>query len=222
VWRSGLDHLSVGCPWTSSSADGSGCHYEVLSDPITNASLKRCEHPGVLGTRKKPSAGRCCRIKMSVALRTLVRARWSDHGVALRGVTGGTVAGRKTVTRQTIIGEKGIALIERRCLEMGYLFHPRRVDHGIDGHIDLVDQDSGAVLNQTLLVQSKASDRPFAWETDQSLRFVCDDRDLDLWLAGNAPVILVLSHPEQDEAWWVDVKAAFPDAESRVSRGNDR
>jgi hypothetical protein len=128
------------------------------------------------------------------------------------------VANRKTVTRQTIIGEKGIALIGRRCLEMGYLFHPRRVDHGIDGHIDLVDRDSGAVLNQTLLVQSKASDRPFASETDQSFRFVCDERDLDLWLAGNAPVILVLSHPEQDEAWWVDVKAAFPDAESRASR----
>lgn len=33
------------------------------------------------------------------------------------------MADRKTVTRQTFIGEKGIALIERRCLEMGHLFH---------------------------------------------------------------------------------------------------
>jgi hypothetical protein len=128
------------------------------------------------------------------------------------------VARWKTVTPQTIIGEKGINLIERRCLEMGYLFHPRRVDHGIDGHIDLVDPGSRALLNQVLLVQSKASDHPFPWETDQSFRYVCDDRDLDLWLSGNAPVILVLSHPGQDEAWWVEVKSAFPDAASRASR----
>ena len=107
------------------------------------------------------------------------------------------MAGRKTVTPQTIIGEQGVNLIERRCLEMGYLFHPRRVDHGIDGHIDLVDPGSGAVLNQTLLVQSKASDRPFPGETDQLFRYVCDDRDLDLWLSGNAPVILVFSHPNR-------------------------
>jgi Domain of unknown function (DUF4365) len=122
------------------------------------------------------------------------------------------------VTPQTITGEKGINLIERRCLEMGYLFHPRRVDHGIDGHIDLVDPGSRALLNQVLLVQSKASDHPFPGETDQSFRYVCDDRDLDLWLSGNAPVILVLSHPGQDEAWWVEVKSAFPDAASRASR----
>jgi hypothetical protein len=148
-----------------------------------------------------------------------LRVALSPAGRCRRGWCGGErMAARKTVTRQTIIGEQGIALIHKRCLEMGYLFHPRRVDHGIDGRIDLVDQASGAVLNQTLLVQSKASDSRFSFETDQSLRFLCDDRDLDFWLAGNAPVILVLSHPSQDEAWWIDIKSAFPDAESRASR----
>lgn len=46
-------------------------------------------------------------------------------------VSGGVYAARmaqgKKVTKQTLIGEKGIALISRRCLDMGYLFHPRRV-----------------------------------------------------------------------------------------------
>ncbi|MGN9821838.1 DUF4365 domain-containing protein [Streptomyces sp. SD11] len=131
------------------------------------------------------------------------------------------MAERKTVTRQTFIGEKGIALIERRCLEMGHLFHPRRVDHGIDGHIDLVDPDSCAVLNQTLLVQSKAQDRHFSGETDDGFHYLCDQRDLDHWLSGNSPVILVFSHPESHEAWWVEVKAAFPDAVSRAARRVD-
>jgi len=128
------------------------------------------------------------------------------------------VASRKTVTSQTIIGEQGVALISTRCLEMGFIFHPRRVDHGIDGHIDLVEPGSGALLNQTLLVQSKAQSRPFPSETDDSFRYLCDERDLDLWLSGNAPVILIFSHPEQGDAWWVDVKAAFPDVVTRASR----
>jgi hypothetical protein len=73
------------------------------------------------------------------------------------------------------------------------------------------------VLNLVLLVQGKASNRRFAFETDDSFRYVCDDRDLDLWLSGNAPVILVFSHPEQGEAWRVDLKAAFPDVVTRAS-----
>jgi HEAT repeat protein len=125
---------------------------------------------------------------------------------------------RKTVTRQTIIGEQGIALISRRCLDMGFIFHPRRVDHGIDGHIDLVDPASGVLLNHVLLVQSKAQNRPFASETEDGLHYICEQRDLDLWLSGNAPVLLILSHPNSDEAWWVEVKSAFPDALSRATR----
>jgi len=128
------------------------------------------------------------------------------------------MATRKTVTPQTIIGEQGVALISTRCLEMGFIFHPRRVDHGIDGHIDLVEPGSGALLNGTLLVQSKAQNRPFPSETDDGFRYLCDERDLDLWLSGNAPVILIFSHPEQGEAWWVDVKAAFPDVATRATR----
>ena len=128
------------------------------------------------------------------------------------------MASRKTVTPQTIIGEQGVALISTRCLEMGFIFHPRRVDHGIDGHIDLVEPGSGALLNQTLLVQSKAQNRLFSSEKEESFRYLCDERDLDLWLSGNSPVILIFSHPEQGEAWWVDVKAAFPDVVTRASR----
>lgn len=90
------------------------------------------------------------------------------------------MAERKTVTKQTMIGERGIALISARCLEMGFIFHPRRVDHGIDGHIDLVDPGSGALLNQVLLVQSKASDGLFSFEDEHSFQYLCDQRDLDL------------------------------------------
>jgi tetratricopeptide (TPR) repeat protein len=124
----------------------------------------------------------------------------------------------KKVSRQTLIGEAGIALIHTRVTEMGFLFHARRVDHGVDGHIDLVDPSSSEVLNLVLLVQSKASTLPFTAETYTSFRYTCDERDLNYWLRGNAPVILVLSHPEQGEAWWVDVRTEFADPQRRAAR----
>jgi hypothetical protein len=68
-----------------------------------------------------------------------------------RDSDGGAVAEFKKVTAQTLIGEEGVNLIERRVLEMGHLFHPRRIDHGIDGHIDLVESGTGRHLNQTIL-----------------------------------------------------------------------
>lgn len=141
-----------------------------------------------------------------------------ETGAARAWVGGGSVPSGKTVVRQTLVGEAGIALIHKRVTEMGYLFHPRRVDHGIDGHIDLVDPVSHAVLNLVLLVQSKASGLPFPYETDTSFQYSCTEADLNYWLSGNAPVILILSHPEKDLAWWVDIKAEFADARRRAER----
>jgi hypothetical protein len=124
----------------------------------------------------------------------------------------------KMVIRQTLVAEAGIALIHKRVTEMGYLFHPRRVDHGIDGHVDLVDPGTREVLNLVLLVQSKASGLPFSYETEARFQYTCAEPDLTYWLSGNAPVILILSHPERDEAWWVDIKAEFADARRRAAR----
>lgn len=84
------------------------------------------------------------------------------------------MSGGKNVTPQTLVGEAGIALIHKRVTEMGYLFHPRRVDHGIDGHIDLVEPGTREVLNLVLLVQSKASGLPFPYETETSFQYTCN------------------------------------------------
>jgi hypothetical protein len=124
----------------------------------------------------------------------------------------------KKVTPQTLVGEAGIALIHKRVTEMGFLFHPRRVDHGIDGHIDLVDPGTREVLNLVLLVQSKASGLRFPYETDTSFQYTCEEADLNYWLSGNAPVMLILSHPDRGEAWWVDIKAELADPKRRASR----
>ncbi len=80
---------------------------------------------------------------------------------------------RKKVTPQAMTGEGGVALIARRVNEMGYLWHDRRVDHGIDGEIELVAED-GSALNLVVMVQSKATTRPFMHETEDSFQWTAD------------------------------------------------
>jgi hypothetical protein len=110
-----------------------------------------------------------------------------------------------------------MALIGMLVAEMGFIWHPRRVDHGIDGEVELVSPD-GAALNRVLFVQSKATERRFAGEDDDGFWWVCDESDIGYWLAGNAPVLLVCSRPASREAWWVPVKQALADPATRSSR----
>jgi hypothetical protein len=124
----------------------------------------------------------------------------------------------KRVTRQTLIGEGGVALISQRVNEMGYLYHDRRVDHGIDGEIELVGPN-GEALNRVIMVQSKASNRrQHAYETADSFQWAASKADLDYWLSGNAPVIVVLSRPAEKAAWWFDVRAEFGTPRRRAER----
>jgi hypothetical protein len=116
-----------------------------------------------------------------------------------------------------MIGEGGVALISQRVNEMGYLYHDRRVDHGIDGEIELVGP-GGEALNRVVMVQSKASNRRHAFETDDGFQWTADPADLDYWLSGNAPVIVVLSRPKGKEAWWFDVRTEFGNPRRRAER----
>jgi hypothetical protein len=122
----------------------------------------------------------------------------------------------KKISHSDIIGELGINLIQRICLEIGFLWHPTRLEAGIDGYIE-IRLEAGEVTNCIIQVQSKATDNPFQAETESTLEFRCDKRDLDYWLAGNAPVILVRSRPRTNEAYWVSLKDYFSDLGLRKS-----
>lgn len=123
----------------------------------------------------------------------------------------------KKIDRSAHIGDSGIALIHRRVNEMGFVWHERRIDAGIDGEIELRDPTTGAVANRLLLVQSKASDNRFPGENDRSFHYTCNDRDVDYWMQADVPVLLICSHPSRDEAWWTDAKTWFADPGHRAS-----
>lgn len=124
----------------------------------------------------------------------------------------------KTIPNQAVIGQQGVALIQKRVLEMGWLWHQTSVfDAGIDGYIELRNAD-GTVLNSIIQVQSRATQGRFTAESDTGFEYLCSEKDLAYWLAGNAPVILICSRPDNSEAYWVSVKDYFKQPDRRQAR----
>lgn len=125
----------------------------------------------------------------------------------------------KRLTTAQLLGEQGVALISRRFLEMGFPWHPTNapLDAGIDGFIEIRDPVSGEASNSWLAVQSKARSH-LPKETEHSFEFVCSAKDLTYWRCGNMLVLLVVSCPRRDEAWWVEVKSYFGDPSRAGSR----
>lgn len=116
----------------------------------------------------------------------------------------------KTLSKQTFLGQEGITLVERRLQTMGYWWYPAAVPEcGIDGHLEIRDAVTGAMTNLIVQVQSKATEVPWARETATGFEYTCKEEDLQYWLMGNAPVIVVFGRPKTDEAYWVPVKDYF-------------
>ena len=128
------------------------------------------------------------------------------------------MAKRKQIGHSDITGDKGIALIHRIVLDMGFVWNATNLEAGIDGYIELRDDKSAEVSNCILQVQSKAGPSWFKAETNDSFEFICDERDLNYWLAGNAPVILIVSRPDESEAYWTSIKDYFRDPHRRKNR----
>jgi hypothetical protein len=128
------------------------------------------------------------------------------------------LAKHKQIGHSDIRGDAGIALIHRIVNKMGFVWNPMGLEAGIDGIIEIRDVVTGDVSNCIIQVQSKAGSSHFRAETEGAFEFLCDERDLDYWMRGNAPVVLVVSRPDQDEAYWVSIKDYFRDPILRKSR----
>jgi hypothetical protein len=128
----------------------------------------------------------------------------------------------KRLTQAQLLGQQGINLIEERVLSMGFCWHPtnQALEVGIDGHIEIRDVQTGRMSGSFLYVQSKARTE-LERETETSFSFTCTRDDLEYWLTGTAPVLLVMSKPKDKQAWWVSVKDYFRPTERRQSRRID-
>ncbi|MCC5646243.1 DUF4365 domain-containing protein [Nostoc sp. CHAB 5824] len=127
---------------------------------------------------------------------------------------------RKKIGQSDIIGQQGINIIEEVVLSMGFLWYPTGgVEAGIDGIIEIRDFQTGEVTNCILQVQSKATQKTLLQaENENSFECRFKERDIDYWLQGNAPVILIVIKTSTKEAFWVAVKDYFWDAKRRQSK----
>lgn len=115
----------------------------------------------------------------------------------------------KTISAQGLSGQQGINLIERVVLQMRSRWTPSGPNEiGIDGYIELFDPNSRQALGVTLAVQSKVVSA-IGDAAKPTFDYWCDANDIEYWLNGNTPVILVVSNPATDEAYWVSIKAWF-------------
>ena len=125
----------------------------------------------------------------------------------------------KKVPQQSIIGQQGANLIERIVLEMGYVWRATSIfDVGIDGEIEIRDPMTGVMTNTIIKVQAKATTRQFEAETGNSFEYRCEQKDLDYWLRGNVPIVLVVCRPDTDEAYWVSIRDYFRDPAIQKTR----
>ena len=126
----------------------------------------------------------------------------------------------KRIGRSSIIGEQGIAYIRRTVLDMGHMFYETGgVEAGIDGYIELRDQETGQVGNLILQVQGKATERErLPAETPDSFEWPCTKADIRYWRQGTAPVLLVVVQTKTNRAYWKSVRDYFPNADAMQRR----
>jgi Domain of unknown function (DUF4365) len=129
------------------------------------------------------------------------------------------VPDKKIITDSAIIGQLGVNFVERILLKMGFVLHTTNsLEAGIDGFVELRDSQTGAASNFIIAVQVKATEQRFPKETSNSFEWPCNQRDLDYWLQGNAPIVLIVARPQQDEAYWMPLKPYFSDLATRARR----
>lgn len=125
----------------------------------------------------------------------------------------------KKLTPQSVIGQLGVNFVEQIVLSMKYAWRPTPgLDVGIDGEIEICDPVTGAATNSYIKVQVKSTSGPFQAETNDSFEYSCEQNDINYWMQGNAPVILIVCRPSTNEAYWVSIKDYFKDPDIQKLR----
>lgn len=123
----------------------------------------------------------------------------------------------KYINNNQMLGALGESYIRNTVLKMGHVFECIRTDAGLDGTVELRDPTTGEMLNLILRVQVKAT-TSFQSETEHSFSFTCEPNDIEYWMKGNTPSILVVCNPHQGLAYWKSIRNYFDSPERRRSR----
>lgn len=125
----------------------------------------------------------------------------------------------KTVPNSVFIGNEGAYLVPQLVNEMRFLWTPSgQFELGIDGTIEVVDPATSKGTGNIIKVQIKTTSQPWAEENESGFVFPVRETDLNYWLTGNTPVILICCKAGAKEAFWISVKEYFAKLERRHER----
>jgi hypothetical protein len=132
----------------------------------------------------------------------------------------------KSISQETLLGQKGMNMAERVILDMGFVWNPIHIESGIDALIEIRDPATGVTKNKIIQAQVKAVSH-FAAESGDAFSFGCERAHVGYWLGGTARVILIVCRPDSEEIYWKDLSAYFSIPENRdrctvrFSKAND-
>jgi hypothetical protein len=114
------------------------------------------------------------------------------------------------------VGDSGVELIHYIVTKMGFEWRERKRD-GVDGEIDVANHTVDDTARHVILVRCRARDRSFSGENDRGFEYLCSPSDVNHWMSGDLPVLVICCHPRRGAAWWVHAQTWFKDPEHRAS-----
>jgi hypothetical protein len=126
-------------------------------------------------------------------------------------------AAPKSLSPAAVLGQQGVNLIESVVLKMGSRWNPAGPNEtGIDGYIELYDPATGQATGLHVSVQSKAVT---ALEVRGGrIVFDCERKDVEYWLRVQPPLILIVSCPSTNEAYWLAPRDQLASGTSLTAR----
>lgn len=116
---------------------------------------------------------------------------------------------RKLRTRPHIIEDLGFNFVERHILKAGFTVQRYdRNDYGYDGIIHTFNL-KGEIESFSILFQLKSTDAIKFVERKEGFGFDLSIRDLELWLEGSVPVLMILYDAVLEKAYFVDLQPHF-------------
>lgn len=125
----------------------------------------------------------------------------------------------KKLSKSQLIGQRGELLATERTLAMGYAFQPtNRLETGIDGLLELRNQQTGQMLGRWVACQIKTREADaYTRESEASFEYLLNAEDLAYWRGSNIPVIIVLVRLSDSSMFWKQVDAGSSSEPRRLT-----
>ncbi len=114
-------------------------------------------------------------------------------------------------------GDQAEAFVAKAITDMGFIWHPRHTDFGIDGEIEIVDR-AGEVSGFVASVQVKGTRDRFVGETERTFSYTLKADHMAYWQRATTPVLLICVSIVRQQAWWRRLDDVFADPKSRAKR----